>query len=262
MVDGVVSYGGAVWVVAASLTEFLALAAEAAEPPHRMAWRHRPTPSSRKVAHHHRPVSHITTTAMSFMQPVMPFLRPLGPPRPATVRQFLRFSTSTIRSVYSKDVYTPPTVDPNLVASRSASPSYPPTSLKSIPRPLTSHASHRTSQPTKIRNYPDRVSQKDAPATLETPTLPESEIAPNLPYFVTRTPSNELPIYTLRKRGGNMRLTRVKKIDGKIDVLRDALQMELGVPDAECVINRLTNHVMIKGWHKPRIEAFLKARNF
>ncbi|CAD0010957.1 unnamed protein product [Aureobasidium pullulans] len=143
---------------------------------------------------------------MSFMQPVMPFLRPLGPPRPATVRQFLRFSTSTIRS--------------------------------------------------------DRVSQKDAPATLETPTLPESEIAPNLPYFVTRTPSNELPIYTLRKRGGNMRLTRVKKIDGNIDVLRDALQMELGVPDAECVINRLTNHVMIKGWHKPRIEAFLKARNF
>ncbi|KEQ77371.1 hypothetical protein M436DRAFT_35589, partial [Aureobasidium namibiae CBS 147.97] len=88
------------------------------------------------------------------------------------------------------------------------------------------------------------------------------ECAPNLPYFVTRTPSNEFPIYTLRKRGGNMKLTRVKKIDGNIDILRDALQAELKVPEAECVINRLTNHVMIKGWHKPRIEAFLKARNF
>ncbi|KAI4747221.1 hypothetical protein E4T50_02467 [Aureobasidium sp. EXF-12298] len=194
---------------------------------------------------------------MSFLQPVMPSLRLLAVPRSVAVRQCLRFSTSTIRS----DVYTPPSVDPNLVASRTASPSYPPTSLKSIPRPLVSHASHRTSQPTKLRNYPDRQPQKDLPVS-EAPALPESEIAPNLPYFVTRTPSNELPIYTLRKRGGNMRLTRVKKIDGSIDVLRDALQIELGVPEAECVINRLTNHVMIKGWHKPRIEAFLKARNF
>lgn len=59
-----------------------------------------------------------------------------------------------------------------------------------------------------------------------------------------------------------MRLTRVKKIDGNIDVLRDALQTELAVPESECTINRLTNHVLIKGWHKPRIEAFLKARNF
>ncbi|CAD0082272.1 unnamed protein product [Aureobasidium vineae] len=215
------------------------------------------------------------TTTMSFLQPVMPSLRLLAVPRSVVVRQCLRFSTSTIRSgmclahfSYPRhvtnsytDVYTPPSVDPNLVASRTASPSYPPTSLKSIPRPLTSHASHRTSQPTKIRNYPDRQLQKDIPVS-EAPALPESEIAPNLPYFVTRTPSNELPIYTLRKRGGNMKLTRVKKIDGNIDVLRDALQIELGVPDAECVINRLTNHVMIKGWHKPRIEAFLKARNF
>ncbi|KAG9657395.1 hypothetical protein KCU95_g15820, partial [Aureobasidium melanogenum] len=194
---------------------------------------------------------------MSFLQPAMPSLRLLAVPRSVAVRQCLRFSTSTIRS----DVYTPPSVDPNLVASRTASPSYPPTSLKSIPRPLVSHASHRTSQPTKVRNYPDRQPQKDI-AVSEAPALPESEIAPNLPYFVTRTPSNELPIYTLRKRGGNMRLTRVKKIDGNIDALRDALQVELGVPEAECVINRLTNHVMIKGWHKPRIEAFLKARNF
>ncbi|KAG9748614.1 hypothetical protein KCU73_g7044, partial [Aureobasidium melanogenum] len=151
---------------------------------------------------------------MSFLQPAMPSLRLLAVPRSVAVRQCLRFSTSTIRS----DVYTPPSVDPNLVASRTASPSYPPTSLKSIPRPLVSHASHRTSQPTKVRNYPDRQPQKDLPVS-EAPALPESEIAPNLPYFVTRTPSNELPIYTLRKRGGNMRLTRVKKIDGNIDVL-------------------------------------------
>lgn len=57
-------------------------------------------------------------------------------------------------------------------------------------------------------------------------------------------------------------MTRVKKISGNIDILRSALQAELAVPDKECVINRLTNHVVIKGWHKPRIEAFLEARKF
>lgn len=59
-----------------------------------------------------------------------------------------------------------------------------------------------------------------------------------------------------------MRQTRVKKISGNIDSLRDALQVELAVPEKECVINRLTNHVVIKGWHRPRIEAFLSARKF
>lgn len=158
-------------------------------------------------------------------------------------------------------------LDPNLIASQTASPSYPPPNIKSIPRPVKSHASHRTSQPTKIRNYPDRQSKKDllsGPTSLSpsAPTLSESEVAPNLPYYITRTPSNELPIYNLTKRGGNLRQTRVKKISGSIDELRSDLQQELAVPEKECVINRLTNHVVIKGWHKPRIEAFLTARKF
>ena len=90
----------------------------------------------------------------------------------------------------------------------------------------------------------------------------DGQVAPNLPYYVTRTPSHELPIYHLRKRGGNLRQTRVKKISGSIDALRDALQAALAVPETECVINRVTNHVVIKGFHKPSIEAFLMARKF
>lgn len=163
--------------------------------------------------------------------------------------------------------HTTAALDPNLVASETASPSYPPPSLKSIPRPRESHASHRTSQPTKIRNYPDRAPRKTqlSGATSISPSAPalgENDVAPNLPYYVTRTPSNELPIYTLKKRGGNLRQTRVKKITGSIDALRDSLQQLLAVPEKECVINRVTNHVVIKGWHKPRIEEFLAARKF
>ena len=156
--------------------------------------------------------------------------------------------------------------DPNLVASQTADASYPPSSLKSIPRPFKSHASHRTSQPTKVRDYPDRVNAKNQRSGTASPSpipeLSESEVAPNLPYYVTRTPSHELPIYHLTKRGGNLHQTRVKKISGNIDALRDALKATLDVAEKDCVINRVTNHVMIKGFHRPRIEAFLLARKF
>jgi len=196
---------------------------------------------------------------MASSQPIMAFLRPLALPRPATVRHFLRFSQST-KSTATADV------DRNLIASQTASPSYPPPSVRSLPRPKESHASHRASQPVKARNYPDRVANQKTlfPKADRGPPrpLPESQVAPNLPYFVTRTPSNELPIYTLTKRGGNLLQTRVKKIDGNVDILRDALQAVLRVPENECVINRTTGHVVIKGFHKPRIESFLKARNF
>ncbi|KAJ9628888.1 54S ribosomal protein img2, mitochondrial [Taxawa tesnikishii (nom. ined.)] len=189
---------------------------------------------------------------MSLFPPIMPFLRPLGPPKPAALRQLLRFS----QSAKPREA-----VDPNLIASQTASPSYPPPSLRSLPRPKESRASHRTSQPTKLRNYPDRVRKPSAtPAPAE--PLPESQCAPHLPYFVTRTPSNELPIYHLRKRGGNLRQTRVKKISGSIDALRAELEGVLGVPTKECVINRVTNHVVIKGWHKGTIEEFLMRRKF
>jgi len=92
--------------------------------------------------------------------------------------------------------------------------------------------------------------------------LPESESAPNLAYYVTRTPSNYLPIYEERKHGGNYLQTRVKKIDGSPEVLREALEKELAVPKKECEINKLTGHLLIKGLHKRRIDAFLKARRF
>lgn len=40
---------------------------------------------------HHLPA----TITMALAQPVLPFLRPLGLPRPSTLQRFLRFSTSS-----------------------------------------------------------------------------------------------------------------------------------------------------------------------
>lgn len=43
-----------------------------------------------------------------------------------------------------------------------------------------------------------------------------------------------------------MKLTKVRKIEGDIDVLRNDLQVALGVEDKEVVINRLTGHIIVK----------------
>lgn len=139
--------------------------------------------------------------------------------------------------------------------------------MKSLPRPKESRASHRTKHPRPTRHYPTRHPSHTAPTppTL-TPQpiepLPEHQCAPNLPYFVTRTPSNELPVYTLRKRGGNLKMTRVKKVDGRVETLREELRGVLGVGEKDVVVNGVTGHVMVKGHWKPVIERFLRERRF
>ena len=139
--------------------------------------------------------------------------------------------------------------------------------MKSLPRPKESRASHRTKHPRPERAYPTRHPSHTAtaaPKLVQEPIepLPTEQCAPNLPYFVTRSPSNELPIYTLKKRGGNMKLTRVKRIDGQVDALREALMTALGLQEKECVVNAVTRHVMLKGHLKPQVEKFLRERMF
>jgi large subunit ribosomal protein L49 len=66
------------------------------------------------------------------------------------------------------------------------------------------------------------------------------------PYRITRTPSNNYPVYTLAKRGGNMKLTKLRRIEGDVNVLRDDLQQALGMDQKEVVINQLTKQIIVK----------------
>lgn len=66
------------------------------------------------------------------------------------------------------------------------------------------------------------------------------------PYRITRTPSNNYPIYTLAKRGGNMKLTKLRRIEGDVNVLRKDLQLALGMDEKEVVVNQLTRHIIVK----------------
>lgn len=66
------------------------------------------------------------------------------------------------------------------------------------------------------------------------------------PYTITRTPSKGLPVYELRKGGGTLKLTKVRKIGGEREVLKMQLEKSL-MPKPEYVkINPLTGHVVIK----------------
>ena len=108
----------------------------------------------------------------------LPFLRPLGLPRPSTVTRFL-----------------------------------------GIARASTTTASGATSTST--------------PAAAK-------------PYRVERTGTNNLPVYLLSKRGGNLKQTRVRRIEGNISVLRAELQAVLGLDEGQVTINQLTQHIIIK----------------
>lgn len=85
---------------------------------------------------------------------------------------------------------------------------------------------------------------------------------PPLPYHVHRTASQKLPIYHLAKRGGNLHQTRIRKIEGNVEKLREEIVATLALREETVVINRLTGHIIIKGWYKDDIKKFLEQRHF
>ena len=51
-------------------------------------------------------------------------------------------------------------------------------------------------------------------------------------------------------------------MDGDVEALRAALQEHLRLKKADCVVNQLNKHVIVKGHVRNEIEAFLTARKF
>ncbi|OBT94687.1 hypothetical protein VE01_06209 [Pseudogymnoascus verrucosus] len=96
-----------------------------------------------------------------------------------------------------------------------------------------------------------------------TTTSSSTTSSQSLEYRVSRTPSAQLPIYLLAKRGGNLKQTRVKKIEGNIAQLREDLKVALGIEeDREIQVNHLTRHIIVKGHRKPEVAKFLEEHKF
>jgi large subunit ribosomal protein L49 len=67
-------------------------------------------------------------------------------------------------------------------------------------------------------------------------------------------------VYSDTKRGGNLKLTTVRKITGDLSALKDELKLVLNKKEGEVTINALTQHVIVKGHHTGAIVKFLQAR--
>ncbi|KAL3457882.1 mitochondrial large subunit ribosomal protein-domain-containing protein [Aspergillus heterothallicus] len=110
---------------------------------------------------------------------------------------------------------------------------------------------------------------KENTSTITPPSAANLQLT-NLPYFVRRTPSNQLPVYLVTKAGGTKQQTKVQKTEGDLDSLRNDLARYLGLESGDpkgakspdITINRLTGHIIVKGWRKSEIQAFLRERNF
>merc|ERR1711977_748600 len=99
------------------------------------------------------------------------------------------------------------------------------------------------------------------PTTLNSPQIPESQ--PASPFANDNHPKSInhhifLPISLLWKRGGNKKLTRVRKIEGDVNLLKSDLQAALGVKEGDVTVNQLARQVIVKGHMKPQIEQFFK----
>ena len=115
-----------------------------------------------------------------------------------------------------------------------------------LPRISTLQRFLSTSASSNSRSY---ASSSPAQSTSSTPESTSKPISSHLPYRVERTPSSNLPIYVYAKSGGTRKETRLRKIEGDIDTLRVQLRDALKVDDKDIVINRLTQHIVIKVSH-------------
>ncbi|TPX17849.1 uncharacterized protein E0L32_002950 [Thyridium curvatum] len=110
-------------------------------------------------------------------------------------------------------------------------------------------------QPSATSRRPDTNNNNNDATT--TPAPPRRG-----PYFVARNFGNNFSVYHLRKRGGNLRQTVVKKVEGDARSLSRDLVAALGLPEKEVTVNSRTNHVTIKGFHEEKVKAWLAQRGF
>ncbi|KAL1841142.1 hypothetical protein VTJ49DRAFT_7367 [Mycothermus thermophilus] len=85
---------------------------------------------------------------------------------------------------------------------------------------------------------------------------------PALPYFVSRTPSNELPVYQVKKNSGK-RTTRVKKVEGDWAKFRLALAEALNIEDPKDIkADPLKRIFTVQGTRKDEITKWLLEQGF
>ncbi|KAI2607861.1 mitochondrial large subunit ribosomal protein-domain-containing protein [Hypoxylon sp. NC1633] len=107
-----------------------------------------------------------------------------------------------------------------------------------------------------------------SPPSSTTPTSthsfgqPEAEKHVQLPYFVGRNKLNNLGVYGLKKRGGNLKLTLLKNGEGNLQALKQDLANALQLNEGDVSINSVTKHLVIRGHKQREVLNFLHTMGF
>ncbi|KAI9594457.1 mitochondrial large subunit ribosomal protein-domain-containing protein [Syncephalis fuscata] len=94
---------------------------------------------------------------------------------------------------------------------------------------------------------------------VKAPTTTSKSKAP-LEYYVRRTNSKLLPVYTDIRNGNTRHLTIIRRIDGSAQTL--AKDITTAFPDMQVSVKSLNNQVIIKGRRTRDICQFLEEKGF
>ncbi|KAI0892978.1 mitochondrial large subunit ribosomal protein-domain-containing protein [Annulohypoxylon nitens] len=89
---------------------------------------------------------------------------------------------------------------------------------------------------------------------------PEKKVS--LPYFVGRNSLNSFSVYHKSKRGGNLKLTLLKRGEGDLMALKQDIKEALQLPRGDVTLNSVTRHIVIRGYKKSQVLTFLHALGF
>ncbi|KAI9712303.1 MAG: hypothetical protein M1820_001516 [Bogoriella megaspora] len=207
---------------------------------------------------------------MLLSAPVLSFLRPLALPRTSTL---LRFSAIR-RQAGTEAINRRPQPSRNNKSKTTISNPVQPGEKNpkpSLPRPLKKNAigSRKIGAPAtnRRRRAPPpgesaELTSSTSPNPVSTSESSASSETELLPYHVSRTGTNHLPVYLQAKRGGNLHQTLVRKISGEVGKLKTELAEQLGLEGKDAVVNPVTGHIVLKGWWKPQVQKFLEERKF
>jgi large subunit ribosomal protein L49 len=84
-----------------------------------------------------------------------------------------------------------------------------------------------------------------------------------LPYHVSRTHRNNLPVYLQTRGHGTQKLTQVRKVSGDQQKLKADLMAALTLKEKDVFVKAPAMDVWIKGgFYKTEVNEFLKAKGF
>ena len=109
-------------------------------------------------------------------------------------------------------------------------------------KPIERQARHEQKAGAKRLRRQLRFSR--TPQPISSPTVQETK--PTEPYFVRRTPTRNLPVYEALKRGGNLKQTKIRKIEGERAQLTKQLEASLDPKPEWLRVNPTTGNIEMK----------------